>query len=192
MNILKTTLLALFVVAGTPAQAAMVSYMLDQSSTSAGTDDYVKLTLSDDTRGQLVIQVESLVGDSSADGYADIKSLSLNVTDEALDIRSIVLPDAWKARRGNKHDEFNIQLFALGNARLDSLAFTIPGLTLADVEPAFSLQLWGIVASGNTDFTGSSQVFSPVGSTVPVPAAVWLFGSGLLGLLSVARYRRSQ
>lgn len=40
-------------------------------------------------------------------------------------------------------------------------------------------------------FTSSSAVPSFVGtynvSTVPVPAAVWLFGSGLVGLVSVAR-----
>ncbi len=28
-------------------------------------------------------------------------------------------------------------------------------------------------------------------STVPVPAAVWLFGSGLLGLIGVARRKRA-
>jgi hypothetical protein len=37
-------------------------------------------------------------------------------------------------------------------------------------------------------FTGQSPVFSIV-TTVPVPAAAWLFGSGLLGLVGVARRR---
>lgn len=31
----------------------------------------------------------------------------------------------------------------------------------------------------------------PASSAVPVPSAVWLFGSGLLGLIGVARQRRS-
>ncbi|HSH28376.1 MAG TPA: VPLPA-CTERM sorting domain-containing protein [Thiohalobacter sp.] len=45
------------------------------------------------------------------------------------------------------------------------------------------------------DIGGSSAVPSLVGTTapaaVPVPAAVWLFGSGLLGLVGVARRRDS-
>ncbi len=38
-------------------------------------------------------------------------------------------------------------------------------------------------------FAGSPVGFA--GTAVPVPAAVWLFGSGLLGLVGVARRRRS-
>jgi hypothetical protein len=39
--------------------------------------------------------------------------------------------------------------------------------------------------------TGHSDYVSTVMSTVPVPAAAWLFGSGLLGLLGIARRRRN-
>ena len=38
-------------------------------------------------------------------------------------------------------------------------------------------------------YTGTIDGFSPP-STVPVPAAVWLFGSGILGLAGVARRRK--
>ena len=33
---------------------------------------------------------------------------------------------------------------------------------------------------------------SPAPAAVPLPAAVWLFGSGLLGLVGVARRRRDK
>ena len=36
---------------------------------------------------------------------------------------------------------------------------------------------------------GQEQIIVDVATTVPVPAAVWLFGSGLLGLVGIARRR---
>jgi len=61
-----------------------------------------------------------------------------------------------------------------------------------------SLQLQGTGSSYN-DFTWSDPLTSTFGSInagqiltpVPVPAAVWLFGSGLLGLVGVARRKKS-
>lgn len=47
--------------------------------------------------------------------------------------------------------------------------------------------------TGCTTFDNSVGVLGVAGitaSTVPVPAAVWLFGSGLIGLLGIARRRR--
>jgi hypothetical protein len=43
----------------------------------------------------------------------------------------------------------------------------------------------GVDANGNLTFTGNAQ-----GAPVPLPAAVWLFGSGLLGLVGVSRRRK--
>ncbi len=44
------------------------------------------------------------------------------------------------------------------------------------------------------DLPGNTPVFTPPGSgfdaAVPVPAAIWLFGSGLLGLIGLARRRK--
>ena len=50
----------------------------------------------------------------------------------------------------------------------------------------------GILGLGMIDgaFVGSSANFDFV-APVPVPAAVWLFGSGLLGLVGVARRKKS-
>lgn len=53
------------------------------------------------------------------------------------------------------------------------------------------------VADGGTfTYTQTFQIFDPLNpppppSGVPVPAAVWLFGSGLLGLIGVARRKQS-
>jgi hypothetical protein len=41
--------------------------------------------------------------------------------------------------------------------------------------------------TGNWDITYGYDYISLTASTVPVPAAVWLFGSGIIGLIIVAR-----
>ena len=46
--------------------------------------------------------------------------------------------------------------------------------------------IWNVAGSVDTSFSPSySLIVTP--TTVPVPAAAWLFGSGLLGLIAVAR-----
>ena len=48
-----------------------------------------------------------------------------------------------------------------------------------------------IVLTGFWPNQGAISHVSIMGSPVPVPAAVWLFGSGLLGLVGVARRKRA-
>jgi hypothetical protein len=76
----------------------------------------------------------------------------------------------------------DIGLVALGTNPSGTLPLSDDGIAGSPMAtspfPAFNM---------NYDFT-SLQVTSIV-STVPVPAAVWLFGSGLLGLIGVAKRR---
>lgn len=46
-------------------------------------------------------------------------------------------------------------------------------------------------ASCCTGFQPDSDLWFRTGSVVPVPAAIWLFGSGLLGMLAMARRKSS-
>jgi len=60
------------------------------------------------------------------------------------------------------------------------------GMTLAMLNNGLSWQLnYLIDEMGSTDLVRLSVV-----NAVPVPAAVWLFGSGLLGLIGFARRTR--
>ncbi len=55
---------------------------------------------------------------------------------------------------------------------------------IADGASIFSFNIRG---TGQSDIMGASGISTGV---VPVPAAVWLFGSGLIGLFGLARYRQ--
>jgi ABC-type amino acid transport substrate-binding protein len=53
---------------------------------------------------------------------------------------------------------------------------------------AFDVEIAPHEVSNFRAFTGSGGTIPPIaGNQVPVPAAVWLFGSGLLGLIGAAR-----
>ena len=61
------------------------------------------------------------------------------------------------------------------------------GLTSGRIEGLFTNASSGDFSAA---FTADS-VIAKVGPVVPVPAAVWLFGSGLIGLIGVARRKKS-
>jgi hypothetical protein len=78
----------------------------------------------------------------------------------------------------------------------DTSPVSIPGgiLPLGEGSYAFDYYLWRYGLStdpfgGTWDYTLTFEVGAA--STVPVPAAVWLFGTGLLGLVGTARRKKT-
>jgi len=66
------------------------------------------------------------------------------------------------------------------NVNNDSIHPTVPGTVMDN----------GPFAGQHATFKGLSADTMPAVQAVPVPAAVWLFGSGLLGLVGVARRKK--
>ena len=114
------------------------------------------------------------------------------------------LPDHWSVQNNKRMDgfgNFDIRLAGSGKARTDSLSFTVNGVGLNDFGSLFSAQVAGFEWCKTDDerrnrcggkdcitsayFAGSMPV-----SQVPVPGALWLFGSGLAGLLGLASRRK--
>lgn len=96
----------------------------------------------------------------------------------------------------------NINLFDTIGTPLDSQSLTVTGLSQIDSYAGFSG--FGATISRVTvdlatvnpaiDFTviDNFSFGTPLSTAVPVPAAVWLFGSGLLGMVGVARRRANR
>jgi len=137
-------------------------------------------------------------------GYSTGGYVNLSAADDALDPLIPILGDAYAAY------EPNTDSLEGGNGTPGSGYHYVYGLTAAVDESA--TQVWSAIIydrpeSWGTDFysqdyssldvsvyqgyLGSFLVRETAVSTVPVPAAAWLFGSGLLGLIGVARHKNN-
>lgn len=77
--------------------------------------------------------------------------------------------------------DFSPGEYAIGGA--DTYNLVVAMTAWADVAGEFDFMDGGVTPGG-------SMYFEVVPVVVPVPAAVWLFGSGLIGLIGVARRKR--
>ncbi len=94
----------------------------------------------------------------------------------------------------------NVDLFDLGSGLFSpSLGDSFDILTAETLVGEFDLLTLAVLGGGRTwqldylfDEIGTTDIVRlSVVSSIPVPSAVWLFGSGLIGLAAVARRRRS-
>ena len=70
----------------------------------------------------------------------------------------------------------------------DNKVYTLEWFNYANNQPGVAAQQPGI--AGNNFFVAAEPVILQNFNPVPLPAAVWLFGSGFAGLLALARRRR--
>ncbi len=80
------------------------------------------------------------------------------------------------------------------NTGVTYLNSTLRGLEGGDAVTITGLQTISVnwTASTPGDYIRVLTTFSPGASVVPVPAAVWFFGTGLLSLLSISRLKNNQ
>jgi hypothetical protein len=86
---------------------------------------------------------------------------------------------------GHDLERIFFQLWDEDMTWLDSVALPTSYLLADDYEN----KVFRVDFTGNSYLKGNLEMFTVQISQVPVPPAVWLFGSGLIGLIAVARRR---
>jgi hypothetical protein len=209
MNINKFTAITLFLLSGaasTTTQAASISYFLDLSNDLPDGINYAQVTISDSSTvaGDIDFTVEVLGPEFSVspDANFGIQSfffnydMSLEVS--SADIINISSPD-WKTyenkNAGGGFGKFDFKLSGTGSTRTEVLSFSISCVDndvpasyaiASSLHPSSGEYFAAHIAGFDTETYITSAKFAG-SSPVPVPAAAWLFGSGLIGLIGIAR-----
>ncbi|MCL4780666.1 MAG: VPLPA-CTERM sorting domain-containing protein [Gammaproteobacteria bacterium] len=186
------------------ANAASASYYLDQSNvegTWADGVNYLLVTISDSLSnpGDIEFLVTPLATlSSSAGSNFGIQRFGFNTTGagNALTAANIIDPAGWTTGSGNLDGfgAFEVREDGTGSNRQNPLFFRITGIagdTIYDyaVNGAGGAQGTYFFAAHVAGMTvGPGSAYFGGSTLVPVPAAVWLFGSAL-GFLGLAKRR---
>jgi hypothetical protein len=84
---------------------------------------------------------------------------------------------------------FGMGFIAVGGSLYSGLDYRPLPPGLGDVDAGYFF-IEEANSAGGTLFLALGKLNATTAIVVPIPAAVWLFGSGLLGLIGVARRRR--
>ena len=190
-------------------QAASVSYYIDQSNALPDGVNYAQVTISDSNTNigdiDFLVEIIPSAFSVSPDANFGMQTFSFNydTTLSNSDMNITNIDPSWSISANNNagggFGKFGFELSGTGSTRTDVLSFSISGITGdtpmsyatgSELNPSsgefFATHIAGFdLTEGVTSaqFAGSSPV--------PVPAAAWLFASGLLGLVGYARRRQS-
>ncbi len=182
------------------ANAASVSYYLNQSNTEGSWPDgvnYLQVTISDSISnpGDIELLVTPLASLTvSAGSNFGIQAFGFNST-QTLTAANIVDPVGWSTGSGNLDGfgAYQVREDGTGSNRQNPLALRITGISgdvvgdyaVAGAGGAQGTYYFAAHVAGMTPVAGQTSAYFGGNAVVPVPAAAWLFGSafGLMGLL---------
>jgi len=206
-RVLPATPLLLGLCFSASAQADSISFFLDQSDTLDDGINYLQVTVSDGAAGDIDFSVAVLSDafDTAGTSNFGMQTFSFNY-DASLSISAAnivnVDPSSWNIvedkNAGGGFGKFEFQLKGNGSTRTELLTFSISGVS-GDTVYDYALGATAtseffaahVAGFNTTNGVTSAQFAGSTPAVVPVPAAVWLFGSGLLALSGVARRRRA-
>ncbi|MEJ2686405.1 MAG: hypothetical protein P8124_04205 [Gammaproteobacteria bacterium] len=184
--------------AATSAQAD--TYYLNQTNLTAdGYADgvsYIKVDVTQPTAGE----IQFTVTPQDPISNALLMGFGFNTTGTTITASQIQGPTGWTAGGSGRDDGFGVFQFNLsadhGKDRVAPLTFDITGLSAGVGPRNFFANSTGATGEQNVAFVAhvanlSNSLTGYFGgpAPVPVPAAAWLFASGLVGLVGVARRR---
>ena len=197
------------VLTGTYVNADTISFYIDQSNDLLDGINYAQVTISDssNTAGDIDFVIELLDPAFTVSGSNfGMQNFSFNFDDAlTLDKNNIINLSSsdWKISEGKNagggFGKYDIQLSGKGNSRTEGLSFTISGV---DGDTIYSYAMGSMLNPAADEFfathiagfdymNGVTSAKFAGSSVVPVPASVWLFGSGLLGLAGIARRKKA-
>jgi hypothetical protein len=206
--ITASVLLAAGIFGISTANAASVSYFLNQSNNLADGTNYLKVTISDGTGGLIDFKIETLSSlNSIAGSNFGMQLFDFNTALATLppDSAIVNLPSGWNGNvkpptnPADGFGKFEFDVSDGGNNRLSVLTFSlnVAGDSINDYYDLSS----GSAIQGNVQFAAKvvgfttqsctsgpcTGAFFGGGTAVPLPAAIWLFGSGMMGIAALAR-----
>ena len=197
----RAALVAIALFGAGQACASSVTYALNQSNDLGDGPTYATVTISDGVAGNIDFSVEVIESAFPAPlSNFGMQSFFFNY-DNSLSVSKSnitnVNPASWKiAEDKNAGGDFGLFAFnatGTGSTRTSLLTFSITGVagdTIADYAIGYAgwtSEFFAAHIAGYSDSTSGNTSGKFAGSTVvPVPAALWLFGSGL-GLLGWMR-----
>lgn len=185
--------LCLMTMAVAPSHAATVSFFLNESNRLPDGVNYLSVNLTENTTGGVDVLAKTLDPlNDLRNCYFGIQKFAFSFDDGTTgDVTG--LPDGWKVksdRRMNGFGKFDTGILGKADTRTDILSFTINGVGIDDLKPFFAVKVAGFdnkFGPSSAFFGGSFENGSASLTTVPVPTAVWLLSSGLVGLIGLAR-----
>lgn len=214
--------LLLGVIASPLAEAASVSFYMNQTNINLApfTDgtNYLKVTIDDNgAPGDINFTVTALPALTNyAGSNFGLQAFNFNSSlcsgtgsGTSCPPTTFSLPSGWSStvapppQTGDGFGQFDYQVNNGGGARLTTLSFTISGVSGDTLTTYSSILSSGSATEGNSIFAAHVGGFTTNASgvtggwfggavPVPLPAAGWLFGSGLIGLVGVARRLRAR
>ena len=199
MNVVwRRVSLALAFATAAPAQAAILSYDVNLSNSLPDGTAYLRVTIDDEgAAGAINFHIDVLDPLASvAERNSGIQSFGFNSGFPLSEFNITGLPHEWKVtedRNISQFGRFDVMLQGPGKARVESLVFSIVGVSFDEVSS------YAVPSSGHggglffaAHVAGfSAPQFSPAGSAffaggtpppplaVPIPGAAWLLLAGL-------------
>lgn len=192
-RLIRYSLFSCLITMAASSHAATVSFFLNESNRLPDGNNYLSVELTENLTGGVDVLAKTLdpLNDLRFSNFG-IQKFAFSFDDGTMgDVTG--LPDGWKVKsdRGmNGFGKFDTGLLGNAHTRTDVLSFTINGVGIDDFESYFAVKVAGLdsrLGPSNAFFGGSLENGSTNLTAIPVPAAIWLFSSGLVLLTGLAR-----